>query len=211
MSTTPPTSPSHPRYHTPTTPLKHDPNSHPYAIKTTSTALLTRSNSSPYNAAQQGRHYYVPLTSRVRKESVCEADNKDVPAPLPIPPSPTDTLPNAPYTRDRRNTTHSFSPSPSTHSSLSPPPPARTRTNTLASSSFRPPISSHTNPQTWSPTDLSTYLQSAPLLLRSQSSSGESGEREAYALPARMAMDLAAWVRKEGMGGKKFLEGSFEE
>lgn len=41
-------------------PKKHAPNAHPYAIKTTSTGLLTRSNSSPN--AKSTRHYYVPLS-----------------------------------------------------------------------------------------------------------------------------------------------------
>ena len=43
-------------------PAKHTPNAHPYAIKTTSTAVLTRSNSTNSNTSQ-GRHYYVPLAS----------------------------------------------------------------------------------------------------------------------------------------------------
>ena len=46
--------------HTPQHPPKHPPNPHPYPIKTTSTALLTCSNSS--NSQNGGRHYYVPLT-----------------------------------------------------------------------------------------------------------------------------------------------------
>ncbi|KZP29954.1 hypothetical protein FIBSPDRAFT_946455 [Athelia psychrophila] len=44
-------------------PSRDTPNAHPYAIKTTSTALLTRSNSA--HATQGGRHYYVPLASPV--------------------------------------------------------------------------------------------------------------------------------------------------
>lgn len=52
---------------TPTGPPKHVPNAHPYAIKTTSTALLTRSNSSPH--AKQGRHHYVPLASPIGSRS----------------------------------------------------------------------------------------------------------------------------------------------
>ena len=45
--------------HTPQHPPKHTPNPHPYPIKTTSTALLTRSNSS--SSQNGGRRYYVPL------------------------------------------------------------------------------------------------------------------------------------------------------
>ena len=45
--------------HTPQHPPKHTPNPHPYPIKITSTALLTRSNSS--SSRNGGRYYYVPL------------------------------------------------------------------------------------------------------------------------------------------------------
>ena len=94
--------------HIPQRPPKHTPNPHPYPIKTTSAALLTRSNSS--NSQNGGKHYYVPLTRPAsRSGSVSEEDGEsdsgisgeyqrkgkehkytrssiDAPSPLPIPP-----------------------------------------------------------------------------------------------------------------------------
>ena len=96
--------------YTPQHPPKHTPNPHPYPIKTTSTALFTRSN---YSSSQNGgRHYYVTLARLAsRSGSVSgedgESDNgisgeyqrkgkehkytrilTDAPSPLPIPPFP---------------------------------------------------------------------------------------------------------------------------
>ena len=100
--------------HTPQHPPKHTPNPHPYPIKTTSTALLTRSNSS--SSQNGGRHYYVPLArSASRRGSVSGEDGEsdsgisgeyqrkgkehkytrsltDAPSPLPILPSPSASL-----------------------------------------------------------------------------------------------------------------------
>ena len=100
--------------HTPQHPPKHTPNPHPYPIKTTSTALLTRYSSS--SSQNGGRHCYVPLarpasrSGRVSGEDG-ESDNgisgeyqrkgkehkytrylTDAPSPLPIPPSPSASL-----------------------------------------------------------------------------------------------------------------------
>jgi hypothetical protein len=176
MTTPPPSthlpspSPSPTRSHF--SPLKHDPNPHPYAIKTTSTALLTRSNSSPH-AAQQGRHYYVPL-SRSRAGSICQESPGVAPSPIPIP------IPSKHVAR--RHTTHT-----TTSPALLPPP--------------NPPLPTQ-HPKTWSPTLLSTYLQSALLLSRS-----------GHPLPERVARDISAWVRSNGIGGERFLslgEGDLE-
>ena len=96
--------------HTPQRPPKHTPNPHPYSIKTTSTALLTRSNSSC--SQNGGRYYYMPLARPAsRSGSVSGEDGESdsgisgeyqrkgkeykytksltsAPSPLPIPPSP---------------------------------------------------------------------------------------------------------------------------
>ena len=55
-----PTSSTSSTSHTPQHSQKHTPNPHPYKNKTTSTALLTRSNSS--SSQNGGRHYCVLLT-----------------------------------------------------------------------------------------------------------------------------------------------------
>lgn len=70
------------------------PNPHPYAIRTTSTGILTRSNSSGHNVAAS-RHHYVPLSSAskdVRKRhryakslSQVSTIELNIPRPLPIP------------------------------------------------------------------------------------------------------------------------------
>ncbi|KAI0090219.1 hypothetical protein BDY19DRAFT_759377 [Irpex rosettiformis] len=80
----------------PTTPKESavKPNPHPYAIRTTSTGILSRSNSSGHNVAAS-RHHYVPLspapkdvrrrhryTKSLTQESYTELS---IPRPLPVP------------------------------------------------------------------------------------------------------------------------------
>lgn len=55
-----PGSPSVSRSYTAPSPIDIKPNPHPYAIQTSSTALLSRSNSTPYSPARPQRHNYVP-------------------------------------------------------------------------------------------------------------------------------------------------------
>lgn len=94
----------------PVSPTK--PNPHPYAIKTTSTALLSRSNSSPQHPPNHGRNYYVPTspspsaspspTRTAHGHRYSRSLTSDQPRPLPAPPDvPTrqkraDTLPTPP-------------------------------------------------------------------------------------------------------------------
>lgn len=82
--------------HIPTTPKDSTikPNPHPYAIRTTSTGILTRSNSSGHNTAVS-RHHYIPLSSsskEVRKrhrytKSLTQELTFEIetPSPLPVP------------------------------------------------------------------------------------------------------------------------------
>ena len=126
--------------HTPQHPPKHTPNPHPYPIKTTSTALLARSNFS--NSQNGGRHYYVPLArpasrsgsvsgedgesdrgisgeyQRKDKEHKYTRSLSDAPSPLPIPPSPS----ASPSSHIRAR----YSDSPF-KSEFTPPPPEKTR------------------------------------------------------------------------------------
>jgi hypothetical protein len=144
------------------TSLKHDSNPHPYPIKTTSTGLLTRSNSSPSPA--HDRHHYVPLASPTRPRSGSDAGvngnaagpskgrhrysrslTSHFPISLPVPPSPTRSLNSLELEHEisilpRREIYHSDAPG-----ELYDLPP---------------------DPQTWSPAQLSTYLATA---LKSQS------------------------------------------
>lgn len=82
-----------------TSPDKIQPNPHPYAIRTTSTALLSRSNSSPKHSNHP--NHYVPSSpspSPTRQKSISSHPNghghrysrslsSDSPRPLPVPPS----------------------------------------------------------------------------------------------------------------------------
>ena len=63
------------------------PNPHPYAIRTTSTGILTRSNSSGHNSAAS-HHRYVPLspTPHSRRHRYSKSLTEE-PQPLPIPPT----------------------------------------------------------------------------------------------------------------------------
>lgn len=66
------------------------PHVHPYAIKTTSSAILTRSNSALTPA--HSSHYYVPTSTSPSSKHRYSRSDTDVnglsPRPLPVPPSP---------------------------------------------------------------------------------------------------------------------------
>ncbi|KAI6022122.1 hypothetical protein BKA83DRAFT_4275259 [Pisolithus microcarpus] len=85
---------------TPTTPVfptskMHKPNAHPYAVKTTTSGLLSGSNSSPLATHTVKHHYVPPSPTRKRhrySRSLESVDDIGVgegqyPSPLPIPPS----------------------------------------------------------------------------------------------------------------------------
>ncbi|OJA08275.1 hypothetical protein AZE42_03781 [Rhizopogon vesiculosus] len=68
------------------------PNAHPYAIKTTSSAVLSRSNSSPHSASSVKHHYVPPSPTRPRHRHTSSASSVEgaeiaQPPPLPVPPS----------------------------------------------------------------------------------------------------------------------------
>ncbi|KAJ7278248.1 hypothetical protein C8J57DRAFT_1222107 [Mycena rebaudengoi] len=50
------------------------PNAHPYPIHTTSTALLTRSNSTSSEQHNGGRHHYVPYRERTSSNASASGD-----------------------------------------------------------------------------------------------------------------------------------------
>lgn len=232
------TSSTSPASHTPQHPPKHTPNQHPYPIKTTSTALLTRSNSS--GSQNGGRHYYVPLARPAsRSGSVSGEDGEsdsgiageyqrkgkghkytrsltDAPSPLPVPPSPS----ASPSLDDRVP----FSGSP-TKSKFTFPPPENDeddRESLKKTLEGLPP-----NPKDWSKGELNTYLKTA---LRAQSANGQGGLPSIYScsvlilipviiecigvlLPPRLVSDITQWVREQGMNGRSFVrlgEGELE-
>lgn len=87
------------------TPKKHSPNPHPYAIKTTSTAVLSRNNSS--SSTPLSTHHYIPPSSPSpsptktggfeggerrytrHRHRYSRSLNSELPRPLPTPPPPT--------------------------------------------------------------------------------------------------------------------------
>ncbi|KAF9231364.1 hypothetical protein BU15DRAFT_82480 [Melanogaster broomeanus] len=157
-----PISPAQPFISTKThTPIQ--PNAHPYAIKTTSSGLLSRSNSSPHSA-QHTKHHYVPSSpTRPRHRHSSSLSSVDsvggnevnLPAPLPTPPS-SSALP----TRS------------SSHSADDTTPRRRTRRAETLPGGTTNPITDlvnganlygdlPSNPRQWNTDELATYLSSS--------------------------------------------------
>ncbi|KAI0323962.1 hypothetical protein GY45DRAFT_1375929 [Cubamyces sp. BRFM 1775] len=209
----------------PLSPNKKDPalkpNPHPYAIKTTSTALLTRS-SSGYNV-NATRHYYVPLSPNAARldssrghrstkslNSMSESPTRESPRPLPIPPAldaPTERKTggglggyvsadevasgSAPRRRPRRSETMPIIPLPTQSLLISAP-----------SVEDLPD-----NPKLWTPSQLATYLTTALRV----TSGGKPGEVESIGLPPLVAKDIAAFVKSARIGGRTFLRMNEED
>lgn len=175
------------------------PNPHPYAIRTSSTGLLTRSNSSGHNTAVS-RHLYVPSSpspryeSRRRQHKYSKSLNDELgavigsPTPLPI---PSDFVSNA--------TPHS------TGSEI----PVRRRAETLphipdTTTSADATILADdlpSNPKVWLPSQLSTYLSTALRI----SSPEPSEDPEEVILPAQLVTDIAKFVKDSKINGRMFL------
>ncbi|KAI0636293.1 hypothetical protein C8Q77DRAFT_1155982 [Trametes polyzona] len=195
------------------------PNPHPYAIKTTSTALLTRSYTSDYNV-NATRHYYVPLTPNPTKSdigkghratksltSMSESPTREAPRPLPIPPDletrhekrsvngsggyvSADEV-SAPRRRPRRSETMPVISLP-TAPLLAPTPAVEELPD---------------NPKLWTPSQLATYLTTALRV----TSGGKPGEVESIGLPPLVAKDIAAFVKSARIGGRTFLRMNEED
>ncbi|OCH89599.1 hypothetical protein OBBRIDRAFT_794095 [Obba rivulosa] len=213
-----PTPPRTPAY-TPPSPTKRDPdlkpNPHPYAIKTTSTALLTRSNSSGHNI-NATRHYYVPLSPRSSRQEfgkghrsskslnlTTEATTRSSPRPLPIPPSfpfpaPALNIRGGYVSADEASAPHRHT----------------RRAETLPMIPTGDAISHHavtlddlpSNPKLWTPTQLASYLVSA--LRVSPYSNSDS---ELPALPAPVAKDIATFMKQASISGRTFLRMTEED
>lgn len=168
------------------------PNPHPYAIKTTHTALLSRSNSSGHNTPS--KYFYTPSTGtppcsptkhahEYRGHRYSTSLTGELPLSLPSPsplPSPThlhrsESEDDAFFRRPRADTLPTY---------------LNDKDSTL---SVEPEENLPPNPKIWTPSQLSVYLTRA-LRVR-------SGERP----PERVANDIALWVRREGVSGRTFL------
>jgi len=187
---------------------KITPNPHPYAIKTTSTGLLTRSNSSSQNIGVS-RHYYVPPSPTARKheetayspqihspsrrthrlsKSLSGVDSFEPPnrRPLPTPPPHPSTLP-------------SYESPASPERWVTPRRPKHTESLPFAIPGIDvTPVKLEdlpTNPKLWTPSQLSSYLTTA---LRVRSG-------EAMSLPLPVARDIASFVKESKINGRLFL------
>ncbi|KAF8955706.1 hypothetical protein BDZ97DRAFT_1856370 [Flammula alnicola] len=214
-------------FHSPT--KQTQPNAHPYAIKTTSTALLSRSTSSSAQHASSV-HRYVPVSPsspsdangqgidksrhRPSRHRYSRSLTSDMPLPLPPPPVAASS------------TSYQHSPSPSPSPSPTRPRASRNRASSLSSSEpednndtprrpvlLPPPVSfypssSHfmtlppaQDPNSWTPEQLAAYLQTNLLSLASMVT--PNGRRED---PTAAATEIAAFVRREGISGRAFSE-----
>ncbi|KAH9050368.1 hypothetical protein EDB83DRAFT_2226665 [Lactarius deliciosus] len=178
---------------------KHDPalkpNPHPYAIKTTHTGVLSRSNSSGHNTPS--RYFYTPppgsplrSPTKPKPESRGHRHSASLTGELPLPlPSP---LASPAYSQRSQS-----------EDDLSL---RRQRADTLPTYlantdgvSAEPEEDLPHNPKAWTPSQLSVYLTAA-LRVR-------SGER----LPERVARDITSWVRREAVTGRTFLRWTDED
>ena len=188
-------------------PSKTTHNLHPYAIKTTSTGLLTRSNSTSQNI-HVSRHHYIPPSPTAKKHeeagvqsprihqpsrrahrlstSLSGVDFFQSPSkrPLPTPPPHPSTIPSYEPSADREQWTT---------------PKRSKRTDTLSLSDLDvTPVKLEdlpTNPKLWTPAQLSSYLTTA---LRVRSG-------EAMSLPLPVARDIAAFIKESKINGRLFL------
>lgn len=187
---------------------KITPNSHPYAIKTTSTGLLTRSNSSSRNI-HVSRHYYVPPSPTAKK-------NEEAVHPPRMPPSSRKThrLSRSlsgvdSFESPNKRPLPTPPPHPSTLPFCEPPvdpeqwvtPRRPKRTETLPLTVPHPDVTPvkledlPTNPKLWTPSQLSSYLTTA---LRVRSG-------ETMSLPLPVARDVATFVKESRINGRLFL------
>ncbi|KAK0472019.1 hypothetical protein IW261DRAFT_1424628 [Armillaria novae-zelandiae] len=184
----------------PVSPTKEElrPNAHPYPIKTTSTGLLTRSNSNASPQQPSTTHHYVPSPSPSpsRPNSASKLNGRghrysrslstDLPRPLPIPPpSPSHSTGDV-----FSNSTSEGSPARRPKRSETLPTPPGVGPRRLPALDDLP-----TNPKSWTPSQLSLYL-STTLKVRSG---------ETLQLPAPVAQDIAAFVRESKITGRSFL------
>ncbi|KAG1774519.1 hypothetical protein EV702DRAFT_528018 [Suillus placidus] len=169
------------------------PNAHPYAIKTTSSAVLSRSNSSPHSSPSVKHHYVPPSPTRPRHRhtsSLSSVESESVneiprPSPLPVPSSFHSVSP----------TRASFSLSDDTMSSC-----RLKRADTPSSSASLPALNDNVitednklprNPKHWSTDDLASHLTTS---LRAGS-----------VLSAEDQVHLLRAIKEQTITGRNFL------
>ncbi|GBE90057.1 hypothetical protein SCP_1800790 [Sparassis crispa] len=207
-------------------PTKRDPalqpNPHPYAVKTTTSALLTRSNSSGHNVAAM-HHYYVPVSPNASRSSehvkghrpsksqpIHISPSRSSPRPLPVPP----IFPSSSPTRSNGHPSDGGAGGYSSADEARPCSRRARRADTLPSYTS-PDVFSHlpallddlpSNPKLWTPVQLSSYLMAA-LRVTSAARPGESD----CVLPTPVAKDIATFLRSRMVSGRTFLKLSDED
>jgi hypothetical protein len=159
------------------------PNPHPYAIKTTSTGILTRSNST--TSQNTSKHFYVPQSPSRSNSFQAKSKNHRLskslstdplpspnPRPLPTPPTDVDDW-----------TSHKWN-KPADISSGS-----HGNSNTVKLEDLP------SNPKIWTPSQLSSYLTTS---LRVRSG-------ETLLLPLPVIRDITAFVKETKINGRLFL------
>ncbi|KAF8442045.1 hypothetical protein L210DRAFT_3191081 [Boletus edulis BED1] len=202
-----PTSPAEPiKTHPP--PIQ--PNAHPYAIKTTSSALLSRSNSSPHSAHHTRHHYIPPPPPRVptgvmarhrHSSSLSSVEGgvhdvngmHNIPAPLPAPQPNVAALPDSISRADEPKLSHRVR-----------------RAETMPSSAIKPVNDrfSHdqesrpelyaglpSNPKQWNTDELITYLETSFKLCND--TNGDKGDSS--------LVGILECVRARGLTGRELL------
>lgn len=169
------------------------PNNHPYAIKTTATAVLTRSNSSGHTA--QFTHVYIPTTpsrSSLQKHRYSKSDVGRITEPRPLPAPPSLGSPEKKHASLER--------SKNSEDLLFPP--LRTRRSETLPSAAAPPLPSPvkiddlpSNPRVWTTSQLASYLMTALRV--------KSGDSLPLALP--IAKDIALFIKEARLNGRAFL------
>lgn len=199
------------------------PNAHPYAVKTTSTALLSRSNTTPHSA-HHTKHHYVPSPPpqistgrRVRHrhssslssvEGVVHDANgvRSIPAPLPTPPSivvaPSNSPPASLKPADEPKLSHRVKRAETipTDSATEPNQPI---TNNHGYDKFshnqdarpEPFAGLPPNPKRWTTDELTTYLETS-----SKSRTNVDGDQADSSL-----VNILECVRTRGFTGRELL------
>ncbi|KAH7106369.1 hypothetical protein BKA62DRAFT_686946 [Auriculariales sp. MPI-PUGE-AT-0066] len=157
---------------------------HPYAIKTTSTALLTRSNST--GTRPTSMHLYSPKVYHKSSKSASNGADGS-PMPLPMPPSPARSLSSS----STEDLTAANGDSPFRRSSTVPS--LTSNTTDEDSANVLKMLGLPENPKLWTPSHLANYL-TATLRFKGDA-----------ALPARIAQDLSGFVYTQKLTGRVFL------
>lgn len=168
------------------TPKKQKPNPHPYAIKTSTTGLL--SNSSSFSTTSGTHHYIPPSPSPSPTQTGFEGEGRytttttrhrysssESPRPLPLPPSAAGLL----GSDDDDDT------------------PRRGITTRAQRAYSLPQLPK--DPKRWTPAEVSIYLASS---LNAAAVGGGGGGHD---LPTRVARDIATFVKDKKITGRRFL------